>query len=477
VTGHSLPFSSPAAQGVDARGLHAFLDAIEAAPDIEPHSLMVLRHGHVVAQGWWAPYSADRRHLLYSLSKSFTSTAAAFAAAEGLLRLDDPVIAHFPELDAEVTDPRSRSMLVRHVASMASGHAEETWGEVTAADPAEPVRAFLKLPPDQDPGTIFAYNQSCTYTLAAIIQRASGQTLTDYLRPRLFDPLGIGAVAWQQHPAGRDLGFTGLHVTTDAIAALGQLYLQRGSWNGEQLLSEEWVAEATRSHVANAGENIDWRQGYGFQFWMSQHGYRGDGAYGQFALVLPEQDAVVAITASTVAMQSLLDAVWEYVLPALGTTAVDADADADEGLRDRMSRLALPVLPVKPAPSESRETWSGVTFTPADGTCAAQPSLIGVGLADKKDGWQITLRESGSMINLRLDTGGWGLSDAADVPPTAVSGGWIDPQTLRFEVIFLETPHRLVVTCGLSERTFDAQWATEPLGGNALRELRAPRPS
>ncbi len=113
---------------------------------------MVLRHGNVVAQGWWAPYSADRRHLLYSLSKSFTSTAAAFAAAEGLLRLDDPVIAHFPELDAEVTDPRSRSMLVRHVASMASGHAEETWGEVIAADPVEPVRAFLKLPPDQEPG-------------------------------------------------------------------------------------------------------------------------------------------------------------------------------------------------------------------------------------------------------------------------------------------------------------------------------------
>ncbi|HEY2172955.1 MAG TPA: serine hydrolase domain-containing protein [Mycobacteriales bacterium] len=475
MTAHSLPFSSPAAQGVDARGLHAFLDTIEAAPDIEPHSLMVLRHGHVVAQGWWAPYSADRRHLLYSLSKSFTSTAAAFAAAEGLLRLDDPVIAHFPELDAEVTDPRSRSMLVRHVASMASGHAEETWGEVIAADPVEPVRAFLKLPPDQDPGTIFAYNQSCTYTLAAIIQRASGQTLTDYLRPRLFDPLGIGAVAWQQHPAGRDLGFTGLHVTTDAIAALGQLYLQRGSWNGEQLLSEEWVAEATRSHVANAGENIDWRQGYGFQFWMSQHGYRGDGAYGQFALVLPEQDAVVAITASTVAMQSLLDAAWKHVLPALGATAVDADADA--GLRDRMSRLALPVLPVKPAPSESRETWSGVTFTPADGTCAAQPSLIGVGLADQKDGWQITLRESGSMINLRLDTDGWRVSDAADVPPTAVSGGWIDPQTLRFEVIFLETPHRLVVTCGLSDRTFDAEWATEPLGGNPLRELRSPRPS
>ncbi|MBI0384676.1 beta-lactamase family protein, partial [Streptomyces albiflaviniger] len=193
----------------------AFLDAVEGAPDIEPHSLMILRHGRLIASGWWAPYTAERPHLLYSLSKSFTSTAAGLAVAEGLLDLDAPVISYFPEFEAEITDPGSRAMLVRHVASMASGHLEETLERAFGLDPEEPVRGFLRLPPDRAPGTVFAYNQPATYTLAAIVQRVTGQSLTEYLRPRLFDPLGIGETAWLQVPAGRDLGFSGLFAATD----------------------------------------------------------------------------------------------------------------------------------------------------------------------------------------------------------------------------------------------------------------------
>ena len=219
---------------------------LESAPDIEMHSLMIIRHGQVVAEGWWSPYLPEQPHLLYSLSKSFTSTAAAFAIAEGLLDLDATVLSYFPELDSEITDRRSRSILVRHVAAMASGHLEETIERTMALDPVEPVRGFLLIPPDREPGSVFAYNQPCTYTLAAIVQRLTGQTLIEYLRPRLFDPLGIDQAGWQRDAAGRDLGYTGLHATTDAVARLGLLYLQRGVWNGQRLLSEEWVAEATR---------------------------------------------------------------------------------------------------------------------------------------------------------------------------------------------------------------------------------------
>src|ERR1700704_2925268 len=125
----SLPRSTPAEQHVDPAAILGFLDALEDHPDIEMHSLMVVRHGQVIAEGWWAPYSAERPPLLYSLSKSFTSTAAAFAQAEGLLGLDDTVISHFPEYDADITDPRSRSIRVRHVAAMASGHTREMLGE------------------------------------------------------------------------------------------------------------------------------------------------------------------------------------------------------------------------------------------------------------------------------------------------------------------------------------------------------------
>ena len=211
---------------------------------------MLLRNGHVVTEGWWAPYTPERVHLLYSLSKSFASTAAGFAVAEGLLDLDRTVLSYFPELDGEVTDERSRSMLVRHVAAMASGHDTETIEQAFAHDPDDRSEASCGSRRSTSPATWFAYNQPCTYSLAAIVQRESGQSLVDYLTPRLFAPLGIGRVGWQQHPPGRALGFTGLHATTDAIAKLGQLYLQRGWWGDRRLLPEEWVDAATSVQVS-----------------------------------------------------------------------------------------------------------------------------------------------------------------------------------------------------------------------------------
>jgi len=472
-----LPVSTPAEQGVDVRGIHAFLDAIEAAEDIEPHSLMILRHGRLVASGWWAPYTPDRPQLLYSLSKSFTSTAAGLAVAEGLLDLDAPVISYFPEFDADITDPRSRAMLVRHVASMASGHLAETNEQVFRLDRQEPVRGFLRLPPDRDPGTVFAYNQPATYTLAAIVQRLSGGTLVDYLRPRLFDPLGISDAAWVQFPRGRDIGFSGLHATTDAIARLGQLYLQDGVWEGERLLPSSWIAEATRPHIATANGTAgsaesDWGQGYGFQFWQSRHGYRGDGAYGQFCLVLPEYDAVIASTAATEQMQKVLDEVWRHLLPAFGPKPLDGRADEDEALSRRLARLALPPVPAKPAPPVRQEAWSNAEFTARGGECADQPTLTSVTVGADPDGWTVTLADGGERHTLRLATSAWSVDEGP--LPTAASGGWTDPDTLRVDVLFLETPHRLTVTCSLNDRTFTARWHTTPLHGGPLRRLCAP---
>lgn len=474
---NDVPTSPPSVQGVDAQGIHAFLDTLEAAPDIEPHSLMILRHGHVVAAGWWHPYTRDRLQLLYSLSKSFTSTAAGFAVGEGLVRLDDPVISYFPEFDADITDARGRSMLVRHVASMASGHVEETLQRALALDRDEIVRGFLLLPPDRDPGTVFAYNQPATYTLGTIVQKVTGQTLTDYLRPRLFDPLGIGEVAWQQYPPGRDMGFSGLHATTDAVARLGQLYLQDGVWAGKRLLPAGWVAQATRRHISNAdqSENPDWQQGYGFQFWMARHGYRGDGAYGQFCVVLPDHDAVVAMTSATVAMQSVLDAMWDHLLPAFGDAPLAGREKVDLELAERLSALALPPAPGKPAPPTDAEAWSGAEFAPQGGACADQPSLTTVTIGHSDGDWTVSLIEGSDRLDLRVGgEAGWTVDLTASVP-TAVTGGWIDPDTLAVEIVFLETPHRLVVRCTRASRAFHAHWKTTPLRAASLHSLRAPR--
>ncbi|MFF1302028.1 serine hydrolase domain-containing protein [Streptomyces sp. NPDC058307] len=467
----SLPTSTPAAQGVDAAGIQAFLDAFEAEPHLDPHSFMLLRHGQVVASGWWAPYAPDRPQLLYSLSKSFTATAAGFAVAEGLIRLDDPVISYFPEFEADVTDPRSRAMLVRHVASMASGHVEETLDRARAQDREELVRGFLLVPPDKDPGTVFAYNQPATYTLAAIVQRVTGQKLTEYLRPRLFEPLGIGEVAWIADRRGRELGFSGLHATTDAIARLGLLYLRGGVWEGERLLPESWVAEATRVQIAHEAPPVggwaDWQQGYGFQFWMARHGYRGDGAYGQFCVVLPEQDAVLAITSETEDMQKVLDLVWEHLLPAFGAGPLPGGGAADAALADRLARLALPPAEGKPAPKGS----TGV-FTPAGGTCAGQPTLTAI---EVDPGGRVTLVDDGDRLDLALGAGQGGWTVVDEPVPVAVSGGWSDAENLAFDLAFLETPHHLLVTCSLEDRTFTARWRTQPLHAGPLRRMRAPR--
>ena len=473
-----LPDSTPSAQGVDASGVLAFLDAVDAAEAIEPHSLMVLRHGRVVAAGWWAPYTPDRLHLLYSLSKSFTSTAAGFAVAEGLIGLDDPVISYFPEFDADITDPRSRAMRVRHVASMASGHEAETLDRARALDRDDLVRGFLLLPPDRDPGTVFAYNQPATYTLAAILQRVTGQSLTAYLRPRLLDPLGFGEVAWLTDRRGRELGFSGLHGTTDAIARLGLLHLREGDWDGRRLLPREWVAEATREHIPTAGavsdtDRQDWDRGYGFQFWRSRHGYRGDGAYGQFCLVLPEHDAVIATTAATPDMQGLLNLVWEHLLPAFRPAPLAGRQDADAALADRLTRLALPPTPGKPAPPDRPRAWSGAAFTPYDGVCAEQPSLTGVTVTADEGGWTVTLAEGDDRLAPRLGFGGWTVTE--EPVPVAASGGWSDGDALAMDLAFLETPHRLRVTCSLPARTFTARWSTQPLHGGPLRRQRAPR--
>ena len=476
-----FPRSTPSSQGVDAAGVEAFLDAMEIHPEVELHSLMLLRNGHVVTEGWWAPYAPDRVHLLYSLSKSYTSTAAGFAVAEGLLDLDRTVLSYFPELDADITDPRSRSMLVRHIAAMASGHHDECIERVWDSDPGDLIRGFLRIPPDEEPGTWFAYNQPCTYTLAAIVQRESGQSLVDYLRPRLFDPLGIGPVGWQQHPPGQALGFTGLHATTDAIAKLGQLYLQRGWWGDRQLLPAEWVAQATSIQIDTPlKENPDWQQGYGFQFWLARHGYRGDGAYGQYCVVLPEQHVVVAITSATLDMQVVLDGLWTHLLPALSDdhrASPDRTA-ADLHLARRMRQLALAPATGKPDPGQDADRWDGARFTPRDGRCEQQPTLVEVELDRTDGGWRITLVEDAGPVTGTLSEAGWSVGDEpgneGDSAPIALSGGWQDGDQLAVDVVFLETPHRLTVTCSLADGAFEANWGTVPLRTGRLHDLRMP---
>jgi CubicO group peptidase (beta-lactamase class C family) len=477
VVSKDLPRSAAAAQ-VDPAAVLAFVDAVEADPDIELHSLMVVRHGHVVAEGWWAPHTPERTRLLYSLSKSFASTALGLALEEGRFSLDDTVVSHFPEFDAEVTDSRSRSVTLGHLASMASGHNRDMMQEAVARDPQEPVRGFLLVPPDEQPGSLFAYSQPCTYTLAAVIQRVTGMRLSEYLRPRLFDPLGIGEVGWLTWPPGREQGFSGLFARTEDVAKLGQLYLRGGRWGEDQLLAERYVEQATSRQIDTPNQdNVDWRQGYGFQFWMARQGYRGDGAFGQFCVVLPAHDAVVAITGGTEAMQAVLDNLWQHLLP--GLDAGRTDDDAQQELDQRLDGLSLPALVAKPSPPRWQD-WTEQPFPVAPGAEGAPAApLISIKLRNAAHGLEVTVAEPANALSFPVGAWDWLVSaprdSHGDAVPVAASGGWLDDRTVRVEVIFLESPHRMDIACSLPARTAEAAWRQVPLDGGRLQTLHRPR--
>jgi CubicO group peptidase (beta-lactamase class C family) len=179
--------------------------------------------------------------------------------------------------------------------------------------------------------------------LSAIVQKVTGETVHDYLKPRLFEPLGIEKPEWGTSPQGVTIGGYGLYARTEDVAKFGQLYLQRGKWKGKQLVPESWVQAATARQTSNGSDpKSDWEQGYGFQFWRCRHGaYRGDGANGQFCIVLPEQDAVIAMTADTRDMQGQLNVVWDKLLPAFGAKALPENKAALEKLRETLGGLAV----------------------------------------------------------------------------------------------------------------------------------------
>ncbi len=290
-----------------------------------------------MAEAWWQPESAEKQHVLWSLSKSFTSTAVGLAIDEGKLSLDDTVLKFFPDDAPPEPSANLKAMRVRDLLTMSTGHQDE----VKLDDKTPWVRAFLAHPVPHKPGTHFRYNTPATFMCSAIVQKVTGKTVLDYLKPSLFEPLGIRDPRWDANPQGISIGGYGLFVRTEDIAKFGQLYLQKGKWDGKQLLNSKWVDQATSKQVSNGSDpERDWDQGYGFQFWRCRHGaYRGDGKDGQFCLVMPEQDAVIAITANTGNMQGQLNIVWDKLLPAFQDKPLKEDADAQAQLKDAIGKL------------------------------------------------------------------------------------------------------------------------------------------
>jgi CubicO group peptidase (beta-lactamase class C family) len=437
--GAPLPRSSPEAQGVSSPALLSFIEAADKLDSM--NSFMLVRRGHVVAEGWWSPYGAASPHSLYSLSKSFTSTAVGLAVAEGKLSLDDEVLKFFPDDAPPKPDNNLKAMRVSDLLRMSTGHqtepprkADEPW-----------TKTFLAHPVPFKPGTHFLYNTSATYLASAIVQKATGQTVLDYLRPRLFEPLGIDNPAWEASPQGVSAGGYGLSVRTEDIANFGQLYLRKGNWNGKQLVPEAWVEAATARQTSNGSNpNSDWDQGYGYQFWRCRNGaYRGDGAFGQYCVVLPEQDAVVVITSGVKDMQAVLNVVWEKLLPALNGSSLPPNDAARTKLEQKLKGLTLRPPEGSASPAN---VWGKQYVFPANDRKIESIALESAG----QDG-AVTLVAKIDGVERRIHCGrgtwqkgrlAWG---RLPEQPAAAGGAWTENDTFTAKLCFYETPFVVTV--------------------------------
>jgi CubicO group peptidase (beta-lactamase class C family) len=271
----SLPRSNPEAEGVSSDSILHFLDAIGNTNN-EFHSFMMLRHGKVVAEGWWDPYKPTLKHMMYSVSKSFTATAVGFAVTEKRISVNDKVVSFFPADLPDTVSPYLSSLTIKDLLTMSVGQDPDPTGPIGSND--NWVAGFFRTPILYQPGSRFLYNSAATYMLSAIVQKVTGQRVLDYLQPRLFSPLGISGIDWEVSPQKVNAGGWGLRLKTEDMAKFGQLFLQKGNWNGKQIIPSSWVEEASTKKIdqdPNASQarrdSSDWLQGYCYQMWRSRN--------------------------------------------------------------------------------------------------------------------------------------------------------------------------------------------------------------
>jgi len=304
------------------------------------------------------------------------------------------------------------------------------------------------------PGTHFKYNTAATFMQSAIVQKVTGQTALEFLRPRLFEPLGIEHPVWDANFQGISLGGYGLRVRTEDIAKFGQLYLQRGRWNGKQLLPAEWIAMATAKQTSNGSNpTSDWNQGYGFQFWRCRHNaFRGDGAFGQYCVVLPDQDAVVAITSGVKDMQAVLNVIWDSLLPALQPKKLKANTAAVQQLKEKLARLEVRTAQGSATSSLADKVLNRKFVFPANDSKAESVTLSS---SDSGKSLTLTSRMDGKEITIPCGFHEWKRGRApllggrlAQFPdePTAGTFAWPTDDTCVIKLCAYETPFHMTFT-------------------------------
>ena len=445
-----LPRARPCAVGVDARIVEQCLEKLASA-GIDIHSFVLHRRDHIAVEMYRWPHGPERPRLMHSVAKSFTACAIGIALEEGRFSLTDRVIDFFPEYFSRPPEPKLAAMTVEDLLTMRIGHAQETSGAVWRGLRGSWIREFFAIPVVHQPGTVYRYTSAASYMLSAILTRVTGQTLHEYLRPRLFAPLGITGEIWDIGPDGINPGGNGLRCKTVDVLKLGVLHAKRGVWDGERLLSEEWIARATRAHSPS---------GYGYH-WVSGPGrsFAAMGVFGQMLVVFPDQEATLALTAAVNGEHACTDVLAPLLhkyFPAAFRDGSLRQSDAEERLIQRTRDAATaPRLISHERPDKPR----GVQVY------RVEPNALGVSslqltLNERECTLLLVDEEGGHEVVMGIDrwlegetrVPGQSLHHGYDMRPARVVAGarWLDRETLEMTWIFVETAFRDTVICRFS---------------------------
>jgi CubicO group peptidase (beta-lactamase class C family) len=484
-----LPESTPEAEGVSSSAIITFLDSLAATRN-EFHGFVFLRHGKVIAKGWWDPYKPEYRHTLYSTSKSFTSTAVGFAVAEKKLSVNDTVINFFKEDLPDTVSGFLKELRVKDLLTMSAGMDPDPSAVIPGRD-SNWVKGFLATPIVNEPGSKFLYNSMATYMLSAIVQKVTGQKVMDYLTPRLFEPLGIENMDWEEDLRGINTGGWGLRLHTMDMAKFGQLLLKNGAWNGMQVIPSAWVHEATTFKIDQAPDepqsrkdSSDWKQGYCYQFWRCRHNaFRADGAFGQFIIVMPDQDAVIAINSETSNMQDELNLVWKYLLPAMGKDQLPADSVNQKALSEKLKQLKV-IIPVKTAPRPDIASIDEKSFA-----LAANPAgFENMRFAFDSTGCRVSITLKGKIYDLLFSDDRWSSGETTKPAPNLVERAkenrsmlvpakyaghcdWKDGNTLELLLKYVESPHSEKWNCRFTGKKVDVTYERSMDNGKNIVQI------
>jgi CubicO group peptidase (beta-lactamase class C family) len=441
-----LERAQPREVDVDAATVEAFLDDA-AASGLEIHGLMLHRCGRVVAEGWWWPYRADRPRIMHSVTKSVMASAIGMALDEGRFKLQDKVVAFFPEYLPAVVDDKLAAMTIEDLLTMRTGHAAETSGAIWRGIQTSWTAEFFRIPVVYPPGTTYMYTSAASYMLSAILTRVTGQTLHDYMKPRFFAPLGITGEQWDLGPDNINPGGNGLTMKTADLLKLGVLHAQRGLWHGRRILSEVWINEATRAH----GED-----NYGYQWSTAADGYLAIGIFMQFVMVFPQHQATLAVIGAMQEGSKAFLPVVQRHFP----RAFEKMPPADEAaLGDARLQARLAAVARKPAIASQDSTKpaqiSGRTYR-------VEPNTVGVTAVRfefEPERCVFHLTAAGTEYSVVCGLRDW-IETKTDVPgrelhhgyylrsaPVVAGARWLDDNTLEMTWIFAETAFRDTVVC------------------------------